>query len=231
MWKPSSESSDSFSEDENSKTLMSDLIGQGIIIIIIVIVIIIIIIIIIISTKTASDCIFKLTRVNRIKHLLDQSTLMYLINAFVFCKLFYCSTVWSNTSTENIRKLQLVQNYACRIVTGLKEHDHISEALKSLKWLNVTEKLLFNDLVMVYKCTNNLTADYLHQRFQHRSEIHQSDTRQKSDFLLPKCRLATGQRASAFRGAKIFNSLPKFIRDTESLSSFKKRIFENIFNS
>ena len=81
-------------------------------------------------TKTASDCMFKLTRVNRIKHLLDQSTLMYLINAFVFCKLFYCSTVWSHTSTENIRKLQ---------------YDHISEALKSRKWLNVKEKLLFND--------------------------------------------------------------------------------------
>ena len=67
-------------------------------------------------TKTASDYMFKLTRVNRIKHLLDQSTLMYL---FVLCKLFYCSTVWNNTSTESIRKLQSVQNYACRIVTGL----------------------------------------------------------------------------------------------------------------
>ena len=72
-------------------------------------------------TKTASDCMFKLRRVNRIKHFLDQSTLMYLVNVFVFCKLFYCSTVWSNLSKENIRKPQLVQNYACRIVTGLRK--------------------------------------------------------------------------------------------------------------
>ena len=99
-------------------------------------------------TKTASDCMFKLTRVNRIN----------LINTFVFCKLFYCSTVWSNTSNENIRKLRLVQNYACRIVTGLKKYDRISEALKSLKWLNVKEKLLFNDLLM-----NNLTPDFLRE--------------------------------------------------------------------
>ena len=70
-------------------------------------------------------------------HLLDRSTLMYLINSFVFCKLFYCSTVWSNTSNENIRKLQLVQTNACRIVTGLKKYNRISEALKFLKWLNV----------------------------------------------------------------------------------------------
>ena len=76
---------------------------------------------------------------------------------------------------------------------------------------------------------NNLTPDYLRKRFQHRSEIHQRDTRQKSDLSLPKCRLATGQRAFAFREAQIFNSLPKFIRDTERLSGFKKRIFKYIF--
>ena len=52
--------------------------------------------------------------VNRIKHFLDQSTLIYLINTFVFGKLFYCSTVWSNTSNENIRKLQFVQNSLLR---------------------------------------------------------------------------------------------------------------------
>ena len=60
------------------------------------------------QTKTASNCMFKLTRVNRIKHLLDKKTLIYLINAFVFSKLFYCSTVWSSTSKKNVRKLQLV---------------------------------------------------------------------------------------------------------------------------
>ena len=39
---------------------------------------------------------------------------------------------------------------ACRTVAGLRKYDHVSEALKSLKWLNVRDKLLFNDLVMVY---------------------------------------------------------------------------------
>ena len=56
-------------------------------------------------TKTAPDCMFKLMRVNRIRHLLDKKTLIYLINAFVFSKLFYCSTVWSSTSKKNVRKL------------------------------------------------------------------------------------------------------------------------------
>ena len=60
-------------------------------------------------TKTAHDCIFKLTRVNRIKHLLDKKTLIYLLNAFAFSKLFYCSTVWSNTSKGNVRSTEISQ--------------------------------------------------------------------------------------------------------------------------
>ena len=83
---------------------------------------------------------------------------------------------------------------------------------------------------MVYKCINNLTPGYLCERFKQRLEIHQRDTRQKSKLTLPKCRISAGQRAFAFRGAKIFNFLPKFIRDTESLSGFKRRIFKNVFN-
>ena len=179
-------------------------------------------------TKTASDCIHKLTRVNRIKHLLDQKTLIFLINAFVFSKLFYCSTVWSNTSKENVGKLQSVQNYACRIVAGLRKFDHISGALKSLKWLSVKDKLLFNDLVMVRKCLNNFTPSYL--RFQRRSIIHPRNTRQKNNLELPKCRLKTGQRSFAYRGPKIFNDLPKNIRETNDLNLFKKRIFKHILN-
>ena len=71
----------------------------------------------------------------------------------------------------------------------------------------------------------------LRERFKQRSEIHQRNTRQKSELTLPNCRLGAGQRAFAFRCAQMFNSLPKFIRDTESLSGFKRRIFKNISNS
>ena len=74
------------------------------------------------------------------------------MNSFVFSKLYYCSTVWSNTVTHNINKLQLVQNFATRVVLGLKEIDHISQAIKLLNWLPVNERIYLNDAVMMYKC-------------------------------------------------------------------------------
>ena len=71
------------------------------------------------------------------------------MNAFVFSTMYYCSTVWANTSQRNIKKLQLVQNFAARIVLGFKKFDHISQGIKSLNWLTVKERLYFNDAVMV----------------------------------------------------------------------------------
>ena len=50
---------------------------------------------------------------------------------------------------QTYTELQIVQNFAARIVLELKKFDHISEGRTSLKWLNVSE-ILFNDLVLVF---------------------------------------------------------------------------------
>ena len=85
-----------------------------------------------------------------------------MIHAFVFSKLFYCSTVWRNTSKRNINKLQLVQNFACRIILGLKKFDHISEGLKALNWLRVTnkQKLKKKPSTLYYVCTESATETH-----------------------------------------------------------------------
>ena len=102
----------------------------------------------------------KLIQINRIKHLLDKETLLLIINSLVFSRLFYCSSVWSNTSATNIHKLQLVQNFAARIILGLRKYDHISAGLRSVRWLNVKQRLKVNDAVMMHKCLKGPSPNY-----------------------------------------------------------------------
>ena len=64
--------------------------------------------------------------------------------------------MWGNTSKRNLHKLQLVQNFAARVVLGLWKFEHISLGRRSLGWLDVTEKILLNDLVLALKCVNRL---------------------------------------------------------------------------
>ena len=134
-------------------------------------------------------------KLSRVKHLLDRKTLILVINAFVFTRL--CSAVWSNTWTKNRRKLQLIQNFGCRIIIlGLQRFDHISKGLKSLEWLNhfVCDKLFLNDVVMVHKCRNDLAPSYLSTLFNSRFSVSKRSTRNDSCLDLPKCRLATCKR-------------------------------------
>ena len=66
--------------------------------------------------KTASSCMSALGQISRVKHIFRKDILVTIINSLVFSELYYCSSVWSNTSASNIRKLQGVQNFAARII-------------------------------------------------------------------------------------------------------------------
>jgi len=81
-------------------------------------------------TQTVSSCIGSLFQINRVKHLFDARTLERVINALVFGKLYYCSPVWANTSKKNISKLQKVQKFACRIITGKRKFDKNNTGIK-----------------------------------------------------------------------------------------------------
>ena len=87
-----------------------------------------------------------------------------------------------------------MQNFAARVVLGLRKFDHISQGQRSLGWLHVTEKILFNDLVLAFKCVNGLAPDYLIKYFVKRSAVHNRNTRGCNSFVVPRCRLSTGQR-------------------------------------
>ena len=82
-------------------------------------------------TTSVLECIARLAQINWVKNCLHKNTLLTVIHALVFSKMYYCSNVWANTTSKNVRKLQAVQNFACRIVSGAKKYDHVTPLLKA----------------------------------------------------------------------------------------------------
>ena len=125
--------------------------------------------------RLSSSCIVKLCQINRVKDLFNQSTLTSIINALVMSKIYYCSSVWSNTSEENIKKIQLIQNYAARVIAGnVGKYDYVSP--KQLGWLPIKEHLQYRDALLVYKCMYNQAPSYSSQIFIKRNQIHDRET-------------------------------------------------------
>ena len=99
-------------------------------------------------SNVVSSCMAKLCQIKWVKTSFDGKTLEQLVSLLVFSKMLYCSIVWSNTSTTNIKKLQLVQNFACKIVTKTRKFDHVTPLLHELNWLSVDQLLFFRATVM-----------------------------------------------------------------------------------
>ena len=92
------------------------------------------------------------------------------------------------------------------------------------------EKVLFNDLILLFKCVNGLAPDYLGKYFINRSVVHNNNTRGCNNFVVPRCRLSTGQRAFYFRGPREWNGLANNIKNTKDINSFKRTLFNKMFN-
>ena len=88
-----------------------------------------------------SSCFAKLCQINRVKRSFDRETLELLITSLVFSKMLYCSSVWSNTTLQNINRLQSIQNFASKIVTNSRKFDHVTPLLRELNWLPVKEQI------------------------------------------------------------------------------------------
>ena len=120
----------------------------------------------------ASSLLPTLVHINRVRHLFAKDVLYIILNSVVFSKLFYCSTVWSGTSKENIHKLQLMQNFVGRILSNTKKFYHITPVLHELGWLTIEELVCLLDVPMIFKCLNGLVPNYLSTKFVKRSETH-----------------------------------------------------------
>ena len=151
-------------------------------------------------------CNYSLCQISRVRHLFNKEHIEGILNSLVFSKLYFSSTVWSNTTKRNVAKLQQVQNFAARIVDNKKKFEHITPTLKALKWLPVSDKLVLNDAIMTYKCMNGQAPSYLCSKIINMCEqTHRYNTRFQSSGKIKQqlCRTSTGQRSFLVRAINL----------------------------
>ena len=179
--------------------------------------------------KVTAQCMSALGQINRVKHAFSKELLIIIINSLVFSKLYYCSSVWPTTSKRNVKKLQLVQNFAARIIRGAGKYDHVTPILKELRWILVEKQLYYRDAVLAFKCMNGLAPEYLCSLFITREAVSRRSTRQSGQLNLPFFASTTGQKSFKYRIAKLWNELPSDIKLCRSIGVFKTNLKKELF--
>ena len=174
--------------------------------------------------STVSSCNSTLCQINRAKHAFSKSLLITVINCLVFSKLYYCSSLWSSTSSINKGRLQAVQNFAARVVSNSRKFDHITSVLKDRRWIPVKSHLYYRDALLAFKCTNSCAPDYLSSQFRTRREVSCWETRNDHKLDVPLFKTAAGQKTFLYKTTTLWNNIDPALKLCNSFLSFKVKL-------
>jgi len=166
---------------------------------------------------------------NRIADCFEKSTRIVVVQSLVLSIINYCSRVWGVTNTTQIKRVQKLQNFAAKVaVGGLRKYDHVSPAFKELEWLRIENQCFYDMCIFVFKILNNQFPEFLFDVLTVR-EVRGMMTRQSNDLYVPRTNTVTGAKMLTVRGPQIWNEIPRDIRNTGSLYSFKNKLKKYLF--
>ena len=171
----------------------------------------------------------SITKIARIRHLIDTEMTNALMQALALSKLDYCNSLLIGTSEYNLDKLQRIQNMSCHVINNFKKYGNITNHLQDLHWLRICERIVYKILVMTFKCKHKLAPTYLQDliTFEHSKPLRSTTN---NDIPVIKCNTALVCN-SLFKsaGPRLWNKFPKKIKAINTLSDFKTTLKTHLF--
>jgi len=122
------------------------------------------------------------------------------------------SSVLAGLPANLIQRLQSAQNAAARLIYGIRRYDHITDALISLHWLRVPERISFKIAVLTYRSLNGSAPSYLSSYFTRVADVPSRRRLRSAStgrLTTPFIRRSTvGKRSFPVVGADLWNELP-----------------------
>ena len=153
-----------------------------------------------------------------------------LINAFVISRLDNCNSLMYGLPKYLIDRVQHVFNCAAKLITLSKKYDHVTPLLIELHWLPVEYRIIFQILFITFKILNGIAPNYLKDLLEPYVPRRTLRSMSKLRLVEPSYKLSTyGFRAFSVCAPRLWNGIPLEIRQSNSVSVFKKNLKTHLF--
>ena len=152
-----------------------------------------------------------------------------MVQALVISRLDYGNALLYGLPLSLVRKLQLVQNAAAWLVSGIRKYDHVRHILKDLHWLPILQKIDYKISVLVFKSLHNLAPVYIREMLTPYSPGRFIWSRYKHLLVIPKSSSRFGDRAFSVAAPRLWNNLPLELRSCSEFNLFKKQLKTHLF--
>ena len=133
----------------------------------------------------------------------------------------YCNIIWAAGSNISLTMLFIKQKKAIRIILHSKWNAHTALIFTRLRILTLYDINKFQSCCFVYKSLNRLLPPSFCDIFDINYDIHDHNTRHKSDIHAIAHRIHARTMYIKVYGAKLWNSLHQFLKNSNSYRQFK----------
>ena len=176
------------------------------------------------------SCYAYLRWLGQIRRYLSDSSAAKLVHSFISSKLDNLNSLLINIPAYQLKRLQLIQNNAARIVMRIGLHMHISETLQDLHWLPMKARIDYKVLLLTFKALNGQAPIYLTDLLHYKRAARTLRSSKNHLLEVPKTRLVTvGDRSFSAHAPRVWNSLPLDVRLIENVECFKKEVKTFLF--
>jgi hypothetical protein len=181
-------------------------------------------------------CYMHLRHISQIRPFLTEEASATMVQALITSKLDYVNSLLFGLPDYLIRRLELIQNNAARLVLRKKKRDHVMPLLKTLHWLPITQRIEFKINLLTYKALHGLAPDYISDLLEPYQPTRTLRSASKGYLQEKQARLKrAGDRAFSFCAPKLWNRLPENVTSCDTVESFKIALktyfFRKVFNS
>ena len=158
-------------------------------------------------------------KLHQIKGFLSENQLKQLVCSYVLSNLDYCNSLYYGINSDLMDKMQRVQNCAVRLIAKNNiPSGELDRKLFEYHWLHVRHRILYKMMLIVHKCVNFKAPEEIMSIFKF------CDSARTMNFQETKFLNKHGEKAFSHNGPKLWNLLPKKIREEEVTDKFKTNL-------
>ena len=170
-----------------------------------------------------SKCRAAYAQLYNIGKYLDHQSAEKLIHTLVHSHVDYSNVLQVSLPKYIIKKLQMMQNTAARVLCRVGKYDNITPTLKRLHWLPVEFCIKHKICLLSFNALNGCSPQYLSEMLITRNVHYGLRSHEAPTLNIPKTKWKTlGDRAE-------WNSLPEDVRSSNDVSVFKRKLKTHYF--
>ena len=175
---------------------------------------------------------YNIHRIKQIRPMLTKDATHTLVLGLVISHLDYSNGIMFGLPETSLRKLQVVQNIAAKLVLEMNKYSSATEARRLLHWLPIKACIEFKILSLVYKCLEGTVPEYLRNLLVLKK--HPRAGLRSSHFVKqlvgPFTRRKTfAPRSFSVCGPLLWNSIPDKLKTCRILIISKKELKTYLF--